>query len=139
MFPLLATLLLVVPAVELALILQVGGAIGGWATFALLVVMALLGAALARTMGFAAARRVREALSTGHEVGASLAEAAVALVAAVLMITPGFLTDLVGMMLLLPPVRRRAGRLVAAWAQRRMIVPIPGHSGARPPPGVIDV
>ena len=120
MFPALALAFIVVPIVEIGLLLRVGGAIGGVETLALVVVMAVVGATLARRQGFAAMQRVQGAMATGRELGASVVEGLMVLVAAVLMITPGFVTDGVGLLLLVPPVRRLAARAAQAWLLRRM-------------------
>jgi len=163
-FPALAIAFIVVPIVEIAVLLRVGGAIGGLETLVLVIAMAVAGASLARHQGLTAMRKLQESMATGREVGRSMIESVLVLVAAVLMITPGFVTDGVGLLLLLPPVRAA----VAAAIQRsladkiadghvRMYGPGFGHGpgagptgrpepgpGRRddqepPPPGVIDV
>lgn len=149
-FGLLALAFLLVPIVEIYVIIQVGEVLGGLATIGIIIAMAMIGAALARTQGFAAVRRVQEALATGQQIGRSLVEGALVLVSGVLMITPGFITDGIGILLLLPPVRalvahaiiRRAGQRVQAHVVMGAPGPWDGAPAADedpPPPGVIDV
>lgn len=117
MFATLAIAFIVVPIVEIAVLMQVGGAIGGVETLVLVIVMAVVGASLARRQGLSAMQKLQRAMATGHEVGPSMVEGVLVLVAAVLMITPGFVTDGVGLLLLVPPVRRA----VAAAAQKALL------------------
>lgn len=112
-------LLLVVPLIEIALFIQVGGLIGLWPTIAIVIATAAIGTALLRRQGLAALGELQARLSQGRDPGATLAHGALILVAGVLLLTPGFFTDAVGFALLVPPVR--AG-LIAALAQRITVV-----------------
>jgi UPF0716 protein FxsA len=122
MLPLLLLLFIVVPIAELALLIQVGQAIGVWWTIALLVADAILGSLLARSQGRAAWRRFNEALRGGRPPAREVLDGALVLFGGALLLTPGFLTDVLGLVLLLPPtralvravlVRRFAARMVA--------------------------
>lgn len=115
----LALLFIVVPAIEIFVLLQVGSALGALATFGIILVTGLVGAALAKHQGLMAVRRVQVSLLEGKEVGASMIEAALVLIAGVLMLTPGFVTDFAGLALLLGPVRRRVAALAAARYRAR--------------------
>ncbi|MCA8924566.1 MAG: FxsA family protein [Planctomycetes bacterium] len=117
--PLLAFLFVVVPLVELYLLLQVGQVLGLGATVGLVLVTGLLGAALARQQGAAVLRKLEAAAASGEGVGQTLAEGALVLVAGVLLLTPGVLTDAVGLALLIPPVRRRVAPALARRFVRR--------------------
>ena len=123
MLLLLALAFLAVPIAELAVIIAVGRTIGIPETFALLVVMSLLGAWLARREGVAAWRRFQQALAAGRVPAAEVADGFMVLLAGALMLAPGFLTDVVAILLLLPPVRavlrRHAPRLAARSFLRR--------------------
>ena len=110
----LALLFIVVPALEIFVLMKVGSAIGASATFGVIVVSGLVGGMLAKHQGLIAVRRVQTSLLQGKEVGASMIEAALVLVAGVLMLTPGFITDFVGLALLVGPVRRAVAARVAA-------------------------
>ena len=105
MFGLLALAFLVVPIVEIYLIIQVGSAIGGWETVGLLIVISVVGAWLVRFQGLAILARVQRSLAEGKLPTDPLIDGLLVLVAGALMLTPGFLTDGVGLLLLLPPSR----------------------------------
>jgi UPF0716 protein FxsA len=112
----LVILLVVVPVVELVIVLQVGSALGvGW-TIALLVAASLLGAYLLRVEGARTWRQFRQALAEGRWPGDEVAQGALVLVGGALLLTPGFLTDVVGFLFLLAPTRR----LVAGWLHRTL-------------------
>src|SRR6056297_1410638 len=96
-----------VPLIEIALFIQVGGAIGLWPTLALVVLTALLGTWLLRLQGMMALAEVRRSFSEVEDPSEPLAHGAMILFAGALLLTPGFFTDMVGFALLAPPVRRR--------------------------------
>src|ERR671916_225506 len=134
---LLVLLFIVVPIAELALLIQVGQAIGVWWTIALLVADAVLGSLLARSQGRLAWRRFNDALSAGRMPAREVMDGALVLFGGALLLTPGFLSDILGVLLLLPPtralvravlVRRFAGRMVASMGGPR----VGGGPGARP-------
>lgn len=113
MFVLLTVAFIVVPLAELAVIIRVGSAIGVARTVAVLLTVSLLGAWLVKREGVGVWRRIREQTAQGMAPGPELVDAFLILLAGALLLTPGFITDLVGMGLLLPPVRaavRAAGR-----------------------------
>ena len=96
-----------VPLIEIALFIEVGGAIGLWPTLALVVLTALLGTWLLRLQGTMAMAELRRSFSEVEDPSEPLAHGAMILFAGALLLTPGFFTDLVGFALLSPPVRRR--------------------------------
>jgi UPF0716 protein FxsA len=98
-------ILLVVPIIEIALFIEVGGRIGTWPTVAIVVLTAVVGTVMLRRQGLAALRGLQHRLAAGENPGRVLADGAMILVAGVLLITPGFLTDAVGLALLVPAVR----------------------------------
>ena len=106
----LALLFIVVPAVEIFVILQVGGWIGLWPTLALIILTALAGAWLTQHQGFAAVRQLQESMLTGSRIGTSLIHAALVLAAGVVMLAPGFVTDAIGLFLLIPQGRELVAR-----------------------------
>ncbi len=114
---------LVVPVVELAVIIQVGHVIGTWNTIAILLLVSLGGAWLVKREGIAVVRRFREQMDAGRVPGRELADGVLILFAGALLLTPGFVTDFFGLLLLLPPVRSavRAGAMhrVALRTHRR--------------------
>ncbi|MHA3979696.1 FxsA family protein [Halovulum sp. GXIMD14794] len=103
-----------VPIIEIALFIQVGGWIGLWPTLAIVVLTAIAGTALMRAQGMATLAELQRRMSAGENPTGLLAHGAMILVAGVLLLTPGFFTDTVGFLLLLPPVRRAIIRRGAA-------------------------
>jgi UPF0716 protein FxsA len=125
MLPLLIVLFITVPILELFVILQIGDLIGPWWTIALLIAGSVLGSVLMRSQGRAAWRRFNEALRRGRPPAREVLDGVLIIFGGALLLTPGFLTDAVGLTFLLPPtravlrgllVRRFAGRMVAAAA-----------------------
>lgn len=117
-------LLLLVPLIEIALFIVIGGRIGVWPTIGIVVLTALAGAVMLRRQGLAALRSVQSRLMAGENPGRLLADGAMILVAGVLLLTPGFLTDTIGFLLLIPAVRgwlfdRLAPRLVVVGTETR--------------------
>lgn len=121
----LALLFLAVPVLEIFVIIEVGQAIGAVPTVALLLLESALGAWLVRREGRRAWLALRDALGSGRLPGRELTDAALVLVGGTLLLTPGFVTDVVGFALILPltrPVARRAlGALVARRARRTRV------------------
>ncbi|WP_417474500.1 FxsA family protein [Leisingera sp.] len=96
---------LMVPIVEIALFIQVGGAIGLWPTLAIVVLTAVLGTWLVKTQGRLAMGQLRSSFQQLSDPAEPLAHGAMILFAGALLLTPGFFTDAVGFALLMPPVR----------------------------------
>ena len=101
-------LFLAVPLIEIALFIQVGGAIGLWPTLGVVVLTAILGTWLVRNQGALAMGNLRKSFSELDDPTEPLAHGAMILLAGALLLTPGFFTDAVGFSLLMPPVRRAA-------------------------------
>lgn len=112
----------VVPLVEIVLLVQVGQVVGAWWTILLLLASGVVGGWLVRREGGRAWRALSAALSSGRMPRRELADGALVLVGGTLMLTPGFATDLVGLLLVLPPTRPTARRLLAALVGRRLAV-----------------
>jgi UPF0716 protein FxsA len=136
---LLVVLFIVVPIAELAVLIQIGELIGVWWTIALLVADAILGSLLARSQGRVVWRRFNEALRAGRAPAREVMDGALVLFGGALLLTPGFLSDILGVFLLLPPtralvravlVRRFAGRMVASMSGPR----VGGGRGPQPQP-----
>jgi UPF0716 protein FxsA len=102
---LLALLFLVVPIAELAVIITVAGEIGVLNTIAALIVISVVGAWLAKREGLGVLRRVQAAINEGRVPAAEVVDGMLILFAGALMLTPGFLTDVLAIVLLLPPTR----------------------------------
>ncbi|MGL5865691.1 MAG: FxsA family protein [Dermatophilaceae bacterium] len=131
--------LLIVPVVEIAVIVAVGRAIGGWQTLGLLVAESLLGAWLVRREGSRAFVALREALRSGRMPSRQLADAALVLVGGTLLVTPGFATDAIGFVFILPATRPLARRWLDGVVARRVVAPTgswgPRRATRRPGPG----
>lgn len=123
-FTLIAVLFLVMPLAELAVIIAVGQAIGGWETFGLLLLDSALGAWLVRREGAFAWQGLQLALQTGRMPARELSDAALVLIGGVLLLTPGFITDGVGFFLLLPFTRRFARRWLQLIVERQLAVKV---------------
>lgn len=96
---------LLVPIIEIALFIQVGGLIGLWPTLLIVVVTAVLGTVLVRNQGLAALGQVQRSFERLEDPSEALAHGAMILVSGALLLTPGFFTDAVGFALLVPQVR----------------------------------
>ena len=103
-----------VPLAEILVILQIGGVIGGWWTAGLLIADSLLGAYLLRVEGRRAWSEFRAALEQGRWPGDEVAQGALVIVGGTLLLTPGFLTDVLGFLFLLGPTRRMVARRLRA-------------------------
>ncbi len=135
---LLVVLLVLVPLVEVATIALVGRAIGGWPTVLLLLLTSVLGAWVIRKEGARAWRALREALSSGRMPARELADGALVLVGGVLLLVPGFVTDALGLLVILPWTRPFARIWLEAVVARRLFGSFGGGSG-RPGDGPPDV
>jgi len=123
--PLLVTLFVVVPIAELYVIVRVGQTIGALNTVALLLAVSIGGAWLVKREGLGVIRRFRQQTEAGAVPGREIADGVLIMLAGALLITPGFLSDVLGILLLLPPVRAVVRATLLARITRR------GLSGRR--------
>ena len=141
--------LVLVLLIEIYLVSLVAHVVGLPLTLAILVLISALGATLIKREGLRTWRTLRATLGAGRIPARELGDAALVLVGGVLLLTPGFLTDAIGLLLILPPTRDVARRLLTALALRRALGPAAGvgmglHAARRStpdPPGsgrVID-
>lgn len=105
MFMVVVLLLIVAPLVELYFIIQVAHVVGGWNTIALLLAMGLIGGWLLKRQGLAILGKISAAVNAGRIPDKELVDGLLILVAGALMMAPGFIGDLLGLLLLVPPVR----------------------------------
>lgn len=124
----------VLPLTELWVLLQVGRTIGPWWTVLALVLTAVAGGVLVRREGARAWRALREALQEGRHPTRALADGALVLVGGTLLLLPGFVTDVVGLLLVLPATRPLARRGLG-WLVGRHVPLLPGPDTRRPGPG----
>ena len=106
MFRLLFILFVIVPIIEIAVLMQVGGLIGAWPTVAVVIVTAWLGAKNVKQQGLSTLQNVQNKMAHGEMPSDEIVTGLLLLVAGVLLVTPGFVTDAFGLLLLVPPVRQ---------------------------------
>jgi UPF0716 protein FxsA len=134
---LLVALFILLPIAEIYVIIQVGGAIGVLPTLAILILDGFVGAALARSQSRAAWERFNLTLAEGRVPARETADGAMIIFGGALLLTPGFITDVVGLLLLVPPTRALIRRGLGRLAKRRMSVQwrVATPGSARPRPG----
>ncbi len=138
---LLAVLFLVVPFVELAVIVASAQQIGLVPTLGLLVAVSIAGGYLVKREGLGVVRRTQEQLGAGELPAKELVDGALIVLAGALLLTPGFLSDVLGIILLLPPTRA-AVRALALHRVRRRLLSTVGPLGSpvwHDPGPVLDV
>lgn len=141
----LLTAFIVVPIVEIALFIEIGGRAGLWNTIALVVLTAVIGTWLLRAQGLGTLNRAQESLARNVFPVAELFDGLCLLVAGALLLTPGFLTDTLGFLLLIPPLRRlvrdrlwralSSGRGARVWVNGEELA---GRDGTAPGTGTIE-
>jgi UPF0716 protein FxsA len=119
----LVLLFVVVPIAELAVVIQVGQEIGVLWTVALLVADSILGSVLMRAQGRSAWRRFNEALAAGKVPAREVLDGALVIFGGLLLLTPGFITDFLGLLLLIPPSRRVVRAALARRLTHRIVAP----------------
>ncbi len=130
----LVALFIVVPIVELYVIIQIGSLIGVWPTIALLLADAILGSMLLRHQGRGAWRRFNAALAERRFPGREVADGLLIAIGGTLLLTPGFVTDIFGLIFLIPPTRAIVRHLMSGYVTRRLaIVGAPGSAGPAGP------
>ncbi len=123
--------LIIVPMVEIGIFVQVGAAIGLWNTLACVVLTAIVGTWLLRAEGIRTLRRAQESFARQEFPVTEVFDGMCLLVAGALLLTPGFATDGLGLLLFVPPFRA----VIKGWLWRRIGVPGDGTSPPREPPG----
>ena len=124
-----------VPVIEIGLFIQLGGFLGLWPTLAIVVATALIGSMLLRTQGLSTLEELKRTAETGQSPAGPMANGALILVAGLLLLTPGFFTDSVGFLLMIPPVRTVLIKWIAARAQMKIYA---SAANSQQPPDVID-
>jgi UPF0716 protein FxsA len=125
---------IVVPILELYVILKVGDAIGAVPTILLLVADSLLGSWLLRQQGRSVWARFNETLAAGRMPHREVLDGVLVIFGGAFLITPGFITDIVGIVLLIPPSRSLVRRIVARRLGRRVAIGVTGAGTQRRPP-----
>ena len=140
---LLLALFIGMPILEIAVFIQAGGWIGLWPTIAIVLLTGVAGTALLRIQGYGVVRRIREQMDQGRPPVFEMFEGLCLFAAGLMLLTPGFVTDSIGFLLFLPPVRhwiaRAVGRRVEVHVQSRGFGQDGGYPGGYPGGGpVID-
>ena len=124
----------IVPLIEIACFILIGNAIGLWPTLAGVLVTALIGSILIRMQGIALIREIRETVGRGQLPTRALGDAMMVGIAGALLLAPGYFTDLIGILLLIPPVRTVIYRALAS--RITVMAPRPAY---RPQDGTVDL
>jgi UPF0716 protein FxsA len=114
---------IVVPVIELAVIIQVGEVIGPLLTVLLLLAMSVAGAWLVKREGLKAWRRFRAAMEQARIPAVEVVDGALVMLGGALMLTPGFVTDIVGLLLVIPVSRGLINRLIRTRVRWRFGIP----------------
>ena len=126
MFPRLLILFIGIPLIELVLFYQIGSRIGIPATIATVVLTGFLGAALTKRQGLQVLAKYQKALGEGRMPHTEVIEGLMVLVAGAVLLTPGFLTDLIGFAMLVPPVRAMVRQFAGRYLKSRVNVSVAG-------------
>jgi UPF0716 protein FxsA len=110
----------VVPVIEIYLLIRVGKIMGALPTVALLLLISFIGAWLVRAQGFAILGNVQRELAAGRIPAASLLDGALVLIGGILLLTPGFFTDLLGLFFLIPVTRGMIKQYLGLWLQKKL-------------------
>ena len=125
----------IIPAVEIYLLVKVGQGLGAVPTVGIILLTGVLGAAMAKREGLAVLRQLKQDLQRGLPPASRLVEGAMVLVGGLLLITPGVLTDLTGIALILPWTRRWLAPLATRWLLAHFRIDFAGSLGATAAPG----
>jgi UPF0716 protein FxsA len=120
MFLILFLLFTILPLIELTILIRIGQVTEWWVPILLVIATGIAGAALSRWQGLQVLERIREDARSGRVPADALIDAFLILLAGILLITPGIVTDLAGCALLIPPIRAIVKRAVAAWIKRKI-------------------
>lgn len=99
-------LIIIIPVMDIGVLLFSGNTIGVWPTFAMIILTGVIGAYLAKKEGLQTIRKAQEQLSNGQIPGEAVIDGICILIGGILLLTPGFITDIIGFLLLFPPTRR---------------------------------
>lgn len=120
MFSRLLLLFILVPLAEILLLIQIGKWVGFWPTVGLVLVTGVLGASLARDQGLQIIEQIRREFNQSSLPTDAMLEGLLVLIAGIVLLTPGVLTDLCGFLLLIPPLRRVVRDWIKRYAQKKI-------------------
>lgn len=113
----------ILPIAEIAILINVGEQIGGWYTVAIVILTAFVGARLVRQQGLSTLTQAQQKMQTGIMPGQEMAEGLLLVIAGVLLVTPGFITDILGFLLTLPITRPIIAKGILARLTVKMVSP----------------
>lgn len=128
--------IILLPLIEIAVFIQVGSAIGVLPTVALTILTAVAGTLMLRQQGLSLIMRMQSELDAGQVPGADLMHGAMIVLASLLLLIPGFVTDAIGLLLFVPPIRDAIARFIIS---RSNVTIVQGGSVRRSEEGVVDL
>ncbi len=131
--PILFLLFAVLPILEIALLVNIGGAIGGWNTIAIVIFTAFLGAYLVKREGTSTLQTAQSKMQRNELPGSELVQGLMLVVAGVLLVTPGFITDVFGFLLVLPGSRHAIAAQVSKHMKMRVVTSQTGFQQQQSP------
>jgi len=123
----------IVPIVELALLVWLGGHTAWWVPILLVIATGTAGATLWRAQGLRVIKRIQDDMAAGRMPASALVDGLMIFLAGAFLITPGVITDAIGVALLIPPIRAVIKRLATAWFVRHVEVRTAGTFGTNGP------
>ncbi|CAG9611440.1 hypothetical protein BACCIP111899_00610 [Bacillus rhizoplanae] len=113
-------LLILIPALEVTVLIGSSQLIGLWPTFCVIVVMSIMGAYIAKRQGVAVWRDIQYRLSRGEIPGDAVLDAICIFAGGVLLLIPGYITDCIGLVLLIPIARKPVKYMIIKWMERKI-------------------
>jgi len=113
-------LFVMVPVIELYILIEVGKKIGSLTTIGIIILTGIIGAYLVKSQGFMILRKIQNDLNEGIMPGDSLIQGAIILAGGILLLTPGFVTDIVGFIFLIPVSRNIVKKYLLKWLQGKI-------------------
>ena len=121
-----------IPVVELSVLIRVGEVLGSWNTVALVILTAVVGVSLVRSQGLSTLMSVQKKLAAGEAPGQEIVEGMMLAMAGILLLIPGFVTDLIGLILLTPITRAPLARYFYQRMQLKVVAGTQFRAGANP-------
>lgn len=112
-------LFVIVPVTELYILIEVGKKIGGLTTIGIIILTGIIGAYLVKGQGFMILKKIQSDLNEGIIPGDSLIQGAIILAGGIFLLTPGFVTDIIGFIFLIPVSRRVVKKYLLKWLKKK--------------------
>ncbi len=131
-FLIMLIIFVLIPVVELSVLIRVGEVLGSWNTVALVILTAVVGVSLVRSQGLSTLMSVQKKLAAGEAPGQEIVEGMMLAMAGILLLIPGFVTDLIGLILLTPITRAPLARYFYQRMQLKVVAGAQFRAGANP-------